>query len=93
MKTLPFEGHSQKQKPLSNNRQHSKKQTDTKTAKYRIEIKKISQRLKAYADGANVSDTEVVGLLEETRRQVVQMRVARQTLKNSHKPKSPRHRH
>lgn len=95
MKSLPFEGNTSVKQHLHQSKKHRNLPADPKVAKYRIEIKKISQRLSAYADGAKVPDREVLSLLEDTRMKVISMHVARknirQTAATKRNPRRRRH--
>ncbi len=89
MKALPDEGRPSPH-PSTNNR-HSPQKNNHRLAHHRLEIKKISKRLNAYAEGTNIPTEEVLRLLQDTRSQVLSLHIARKALrKNSRQKKSHR---
>ena len=88
MRSLPDEGQASQHKLLPNKSRHTGHhgKTNNKLARYRVEVKKLSQRLNAYADGGFAADVEVMRLLQDTRSQVLNLHIARKSL---HKQKKP----
>jgi hypothetical protein len=90
MKPLPLEGRgphqNQKSKTFTKGKVHQ-------LAHFRVEIRKISKRLNKYADSPDLPDHEVMDLLEETRRKVIGLHVARQNLRKKSQRNKPSRRH
>lgn len=88
MKPLPIEGISPQQQK---HRQH-KQGKSHQLKRFSVEIRKISKRLNKYADNPDLPDHEVIDLLEDTRRKVISLHIARQNLKKKQQKHRPGHR-